>query len=157
MIPDFIILSGSPWPVLPPGIHEVGLVDFTHRFVYNERRKFLYEGLLIGITNLFIAGCPQLFIDGSYVTAKPEPGDFDLCWDIEGANEDLIDPVLLEFSNMRALQKQKFGGEFFPFTFYQKPEESFLEFFQTDKATGSKKGIIKIKNFISQGGGNYDN
>lgn len=157
MIPDFITLSGGLWPVLPSGIYEVGLTDFAQRFVYNERRKTLYEGLLVGITNLFNAGCTQLFIDGSYVTAKPEPGDYDLCWDIEGVNENLIDPVLLEFSNKRALQKEKFGGEFFPFTIYQEPNQSFLEFFQTDKATGARKGIIKITNFISQGGSNNDN
>jgi len=153
MIPDFVTISGALWPVLPPGIHEVGLAEFASRFVYNERRKSLYEGLLLGIDNLFNAGCQQLYIDGSYVTAKPQPGDFDLCWDIEGAVEDLIDPVLKEFSNKRALQKQKFGGEFFPFTFYQEPEDSIFEFFQKDKATGARKGIIKITNYISLGGG----
>lgn len=157
MIPDFITIPGALWPVLPPGIYEVGLNEFANRFVYNERRKSLYEGLLLGATNLFKAGCPQLYIDGSYVTAKPEPGDFDLCWDLEGVSEDMLDPILKDFSNKRASQKQKFGGEFFPFTFYQEPLGSFLEFFQTDKATGARKGIIKITNFISQGGGNNDN
>ena len=157
MIPDFVIIPGALWQVLPPGIHESELAEFAIRFVYNERRKSLYEGLLLGVTNLFNAGCSQLYIDGSYVTAKPEPGDFDLCWDIEGAHEDLIDPVLLEFSNKRALQKQKFGGEFFPFTSYQEPEDSIFEFFQKDKTTGVRKGIIKITSHFSQGGGNNDN
>jgi hypothetical protein len=139
MIPDFIIIPGALWPVLPAGVHEVSLGEFAGRFVYNERRKSLYDGLLLGINNLFNAGCKELYIDGSYVTAKPEPGDFDLCWDIEGTVEELIDPVLKEFSNKRASQKQKFGGEFFPFTFYQGAEDSIFEFFPKRQINRSKK------------------
>jgi hypothetical protein len=54
--------------------------------------------------------------------------------------------VLLEFGKERAAQKVKFKGELFP---AETPEgvsgKAVLEFFQTDKATGSRKGIIGIR------------
>ncbi|MGA2133522.1 MAG: hypothetical protein ABSH50_14605 [Bryobacteraceae bacterium] len=56
-----------------------------------------------------------------------------------------MDPVFLDFSNSRARQKQRFGGEFFP---AELPEgvtgRTFLEFFQIDKETGLAKGILAI-------------
>jgi hypothetical protein len=106
----------------------------------------------MGLTNLFNAGCQQAFIDGSYVTAKPIPGDYDLCWDIEGVNPDLLDPVFEDFSNKRENQKLKYGGEYFPFSFLEPPAFSFLTFFQTDKSSGGQKGIIRITNFITEKG-----
>ena len=92
------------------------------------------------------AGCRAVYIDGSYVTAKEIPGDFDACWSIEGVDADLIDPVLLSFDNDRAAQKAKYFGDIFP---AELPEglswKTFLDFFQTDKATGNRKGIIGIR------------
>lgn len=53
--------------------------------------------------------------------------------------------VLFDFSNRRAAQKRRFGGEFFP---AQGAVDTvgtvFLEFFQYDKDTGERKGIIAI-------------
>lgn len=152
MIPDFTTVHGALWPLLPPGIYDASLHEFVERFVYNDKRQVLYQGLLMGLTNLFQAGCRQAFIDGSYVTAKPVPGDYDLCWDIAGVNPNLIDPVFEDFSNKRENQKLKYGGEYFPFSFLEPPAHSFLTFFQTDKASGGQKGIIRITNFITEKG-----
>lgn len=152
MIPDFISIPGALWPLLPPGIHNASMQEFSERFVYNDKRRVLYEGLMLGLTDIFNAGCQQVFIDGSYVTAKPEPGDYDLCWDIQGVNPDLLDPVFGDFSKKRENQKRKFGGEYFPFSILEPPAHSFLTFFQTDKATGTQKGIIRITNFITEKG-----
>ena len=90
-------------------------------------------------------GCRTAYVDGSFVTAKPLPMDFDACWAIDGVDADRLDPVFLDFSNSRARQKARFGGEFFPADL---PEgitgKTFLEFFQTDKETGAPKGIVAI-------------
>lgn len=43
-----------------------------------------------------------------------KPGDFDACWDTDGVDLDVLDPVLLDLSNHRAAQRQRFGGELFP-------------------------------------------
>jgi hypothetical protein len=84
-------------------------------------------------------------VDGSFVTQRDEPGDFDGCWDVVGVDPTRLDPVFLDFDNQRAAQKARFMGEFFP---AQIPEGAsgrvFLEFFQTDRNTGSVKGIVAI-------------
>ena len=97
------------------------------------------------LTNLGAAGCRTVYVDGSFVTAKLMPGDFDACWDIEGVDPVELDPVLLTFDAGRAAQKAKYGGELFP---AQLPEglsgRTFLQFFQTDRHTGRQKGIVAI-------------
>jgi hypothetical protein len=79
------------------------------------------------------------------VTAKAVPGDFDACWDGVGVDPDRLDPVLMDFSNHRAAQKAKFGGELFV---SEAPADllgtRFLDFFQRDTNTGQPKGIVAI-------------
>jgi len=87
----------------------------------------------------------MVYLDGSFVTAKDHPADFDGCWDLAGVDPGLIDPVLLRFENQRAMQKLKFGGELFPSN--AKADQAgtrFLQFFQIDKYTGASKGILAI-------------
>lgn len=91
------------------------------------------------------AECQLVYVDGSFVTTKPEPGDFDACWALAGVDVELLDPVFLDFSSSRAQQKKRFLGEFFP---AELPDgatgRTFLEFFQTDKETGKPKGILVL-------------
>ncbi|MGE4091477.1 MAG: hypothetical protein AB7G75_11615 [Candidatus Binatia bacterium] len=114
-------------------------------FGFTPRRVQLLTGLKTALALLKAAGCRSVYIDGSFVTAKPQPGDFDACWAIEGVNPDALDPVFLDFSHARAAQKARFLGEFFPADL---PEgltgKTFLEFFQTDKNTGAAKGIVAL-------------
>ncbi len=145
MIPNFITYSGSPWPVLPPGIHDATLVEVYDRFVTNDKRKILYQGMIRGLDNIFKSGCPQVFLDGSYVTEKPNPGDYEICWDGRLVDPNLLDPVFFDFRNGRQTQKDKYGGEYFPSTMIETgSRRTFLDFFQTDKQTGNPKGIIRI-------------
>lgn len=140
MIPEFG-RSGS----LPAGIHWATWQEIESRFGFSERRMRLLAGLKLALAALHAAGCRQVYIDGSFVTVKHEPGDYDACWDIEGVDVDSLDPVFLDFSNGRRAQKRKYFGEFFP---AQMPEgatgRQFLEFFQTDKETGKPKGIVGL-------------
>ena len=92
-----------------------------------------------------IAGCKTVFLDGSFVTDKLYPGDFDACWDPAGIDTNKLDPVLLDFSNRRKRQKQKYYGEFFPSSFLADGSRTFVEYFQMDKDTGGAKGIIRIQ------------
>lgn len=130
---------------LPRGVHAADWTEVVDRFGGTPQRRALLGGLKKALDALKKAGCPRAYIDGSFVTAKLVPGDFDGCWDVTGVNPKLLDPVFLDFSNERAAQKAKFLGEFFP---AQTPEgmsgRTFLEFFQTDKATGRAKGIVVI-------------
>ncbi len=153
MIPDFVNISGSPWPLLPPGIYDSDLNEIYIRYVFNATRKAQYDGMVKGIENLFLSGCSQVFLDGSYISGKPFPNDYEICWDISFVNPNLLDPVFFDFSNGRLNQKNKYFGEFFPASIVEglsgKP---FLEFFQTDKNTGKAKGILRSFNHLKKGG-----
>ena len=48
-----------------------------------------------------------MYIDGSFVTVKLEPRDYDACWDIDGVNVEALDSVFLDFSKGRRAQKRK--------------------------------------------------
>lgn len=151
MIPDFTNANKTPWPVLPPGIWDATLKDVKERFVYNERRSDLYNGLLLGVENLFNAGCPQLFLDGSYVTGKPQPNDYEICWDSRFVNPDILDPIFLQFNNGTIDQKIKYKGEFFPALWIEANSgKPFIEFFQIDKYSAQPKGIIRIVNYLQE-------
>ncbi|MGH9855415.1 MAG: DUF6932 family protein, partial [Blastocatellia bacterium] len=98
---------------LPPGVHWTTWEEFADRFGGNQHRQDLLAGLKAALENLQQAGCPEVYIDGSFVTAKAEPQDFDGCWSKVGVDPDKLDPVLLDFSQDRAAQKAKYGGELF--------------------------------------------
>jgi hypothetical protein len=143
MIPDFVNIN-SVWDVLPPGIHSATMQEIEHRFATNAKRKFLFEGIKRGVKELQRAGCTIIFLDGSFVTAKESPNDFDTCWDPTGVDAQLLDPVLLDFGDRSLKQKLKYGGEFFPASAKADGSCTFVEFFQIDRHTGKAKGIIRI-------------
>ena len=105
-------------------------------------RKRLLVGLREALLALRRAGCRTVYIDGSFVTAKENPGDFDGCWDPKGVSLEKLDPVFLDFSNKRAPQKANDGGEMFT---SGSPAglagRTFLDFFQQDQE-GNPKGIV---------------
>ncbi len=103
----------------------------------------MLDGLAEAIELLAEAGCRQIWLNGSFVTAKDEPGDFDACWDTDDVDLDELDPVLLDLSNHRAAQKARFGGELFPNVIESQSGLSFAEFFQNERDT-SRKGIVVI-------------
>jgi hypothetical protein len=141
MLPSFTE-SGN----LPPGIHWATWEEMVARFGGSARRQELLDGMYQALRLLCDAGCQVVYVNGSFVTTKEVPGDFDACWDIEGVDADRLDSVFFDFSNSRAAQKQRFGGELFP---AQVPEGvtgvTFLEFFQMDRSTGQAKGIVAVR------------
>lgn len=142
MIPD-LDAAGN----LPPGIHSCNWDEFAKRFGCNAHRRQLIAGLRHALITLRTAGCATAYIDGSFVTAKEFPADFDGCWDRTGVRPALLqrlDPTLLDFSNSRLAQKAKYRGElFFADVAADSVGTIFLEFFQTDRE-GNKKGIVML-------------
>lgn len=134
---------------LPAGIHSATWQEFTTRFGTTPRRKMLLGGLLGALFIFKQVGCKTLYIDGSFVSSKQMPGDFDACWDPEGVDIDQlhsIEPVFFMFDRGRAAQKAKFSGEFFPATMGERGSgKTFLDFFQTNKETGASKGIVALQ------------
>src|SRR5437879_5719425 len=119
---------------LPAGVHRATWQEFIGRFGATPHRWQLLKGLEAALASLRDAGCRTAYIDGSFVTAKEVPGDFDACWDTMDVDPALLDPVFLIFDRGRAAQKARYGGELFP---AQLPNGitglTFLEFFQIDK------------------------
>lgn len=145
MIPELIAIKDSPWPVLPIGIHKADLAAVENRFASNKWRRQLFAGLVTACKCLSQAGCRHLYLDGSFVTGKPRPGDYDVCWDIHGVDTLLLDPVFSDFSDHRVAQKAKYGGEFFPSRYKADAAgRNFLEFFQLDRFSGGQKGIVLV-------------
>ena len=145
MIAALVPLPGSPWAVLPPGIHSAILSEIEAAFAITPWRRELFAGLVEASRRLRLAGCQTIYLDGSYVTRKPHPSDFDACWDPSGVDVTKLDIVFLDFSNRRKAQKAAFKGEFFPSSMMcADVGQTFMEFFQVDRFTGRQKGIISI-------------
>ena len=98
---------------LLPGIHLATWNELVERFGITPHRQKLLARLRAALLSLKDSGCRRAYIDGSFVTAKEQPDDFDGCWEVDGVDPDKLDPVLLEFSNRRAAQKAKFHAELF--------------------------------------------
>ena len=129
---------------LPPGIHLATWDDLVARFGNTPHRQMLLVGLRAALLSLKDSGCRRVYIDGSFVTAKEQPGDFDGCWDVDEVDPDMLDPVLLEFANRRAAQKAKYFGELFLANAAADPAGTrFIDFFQLDK-DGHPKGITAL-------------
>lgn len=150
MIPDWILRTGN----LPEGEHPVEWHEVVERLGFTDRRRQLLQGLADALGILQRYDCQRVWVDGSFVSDKREPGDFDCCWDYAGARIASLQadfPVFFDLSNQRHAQKQRFGGEFF---LAHRPADPvgtlFLDFFQTDTYTGDRKGILRV-DLISEG------
>lgn len=131
---------------LEPGIHLMTLEDFKTQFGYNARRQQLISGLILGMDHLRDCGCQDVYVDGSFVTTKEVPGDFDACWDFTGVDLAKVKaqyPALWTFSKGRELQKKIYQGEFFPYQAPASPTMIYMDFFQQDK-DGNPKGIVQL-------------
>jgi hypothetical protein len=141
VIPDFDAFTGN----LPGGEHAATWQDMRNRFGQTPWRQQLLAGMLDALRLLKAAGCLRVYVDGSFVTSKEEPGDFDACWDTEGVDFDLVDERLLTFDRGRATQKAAFLGELFIADARADPQGTlFREFFQTDRE-GRRKGIVLVE------------
>jgi hypothetical protein len=133
---------------LPPGIHLATWDAMVAQFGWTVHRRRLLAGLEAALELLRTAGCRRVYINGSFVTSEEEPGDIDVAWEPTGVDVARLlelEPVFEDFADRRASQKAKFLCEFFPASFAADlVGNTFLEFFQTDKDTGERKGIIAL-------------
>lgn len=146
MIPEFIPAADRyDHSYLPEGIHDAEWEEIVARFSFSFKRQQLIQGLHAACLNLHLAGVAHLYLDGSFVSNKKNPGDWDACFFAQGVNPLLLDPVLLDYKNERAAQKAKYKGE----TFLADGKSGtlgppYLQFFQKNKRTGAPKGIVRI-------------
>jgi hypothetical protein len=144
MIPPF-----EPSGILPPGIHHATWEEVVNRFGGNAHRQQLLNGLAHVVAELQRINCPTLYLDGSFVTDKPFPNDYDACWFWDLADADTADKLALLLLDTttegRAKQKAHYGGEVFLVHSHQAHKgQGVFALFQTDRETGAPKGIIGI-------------
>ena len=129
---------------LPPGIHSASWAEVVGRYGETPWRLELLAGLKTALDNLKAAGSRRAYLNGSFVTSKTNPGDFDGCWEVAGVDPALLAPVLRDWYPPRAAQKARFRGELLPVNTLLPPTwASMLDFFQTDR-DGNPKGIISL-------------
>ena len=141
MIPDF-----RDDGYLPEGLHLATEAEITFRFgTSTTRRRRLALRLRRWIELSRCVGAKRLFVDGSFVTAKPEPNDVDaVVW----LGNDFVDRV--SRGDMEALELEMM-------LLTRQPEEIFaaedrrdwddwVEFFsRTREADGRRKGIVEVE------------
>jgi hypothetical protein len=130
-----IVVSMIPSPdpqtgYLPRGVHKPMWGEISAQFATNSHRGVLLDGLLRAVTNLAGAGCRVVLLDGSFVSEKQFPQDYDGTWEPYGVDPDLVDPVLLDFSHGRAAMKAKYAGELFPASWEAAAGVLYRDYFQ---------------------------
>lgn len=130
---------------LPPGIHRATWSEFVERYATTNHRRKLLEGMERLIEHLKSIECTALYVNGSFVTSKERPNDYDACWNVRGVKFELIDPVLLGADDDgKQAMLEKYGGDIRPDQF--SPVEldgTYLDFFRIDR-DGNPKGIVEL-------------
>lgn len=130
---------------MPAGIYDATLNEVAVVFALDPWRAWLFEGLRLALADLASAGCSMAYLDGSFVTAKSVPGDFDLCWDMVGVDLAALHPALRDVAHPRTAQKARYRGDILPNVVELRSGMPFLDFFQIDRDTGSRKGIVRLE------------
>lgn len=130
---------------LPEGVHRLTMAECARQFAWNARRRFLFEGLRRAVGSLTAAGCRAILVDGSFVTAKELPNDWDAAFDPVGVIAGLLDPILLKHDDGRRAMRAKYLGDIFPWTAAASGGgPAYKQFFQKDR-DGTPKGIVEIQ------------
>jgi len=72
LIPPFDPETGA----LPPGDHQANFGEIAKRLGFTPRRRWLLKGLHAAVEAFWTAGIEEVYIDGSFCTEKPDPGQF---------------------------------------------------------------------------------
>lgn len=154
-IPARLNLSGQricclPVPTLvggklPPGEHPVAWLDLVAAFGQGSvKRKLATEGLRRFALMLHAAGGKWLFVDGSFVTGRERPSDWDGCFLSAGLDWQAVDPRLKDIQSNRDSLKADFKCDVFAAeTINGETGKPFRDFFQHER-TGKPKGILVL-------------
>ena len=130
---------------LPPGEYPCTWEELEIRYATSNSRIYQLNGLRAALENLQTAGCQTVWINGSFISDKSNPNDYDACWSSDGIDPNNLDPTLLDFKHPRHTMQRKYRGELFIADLPATPHgETFLEFFQRDK-NNNVKGILRLE------------
>lgn len=142
MIPEF-----NRHGELPKGIHDATLKQIRKRYAITAHRTTLYECFEDWVDHMRAAGCQTFHLDGSFITSKHHPGDYDALWDARGVDLAKIDPCLLDYPKDLEVINERFAGDIFPD--YAIPEGSISFYLQrmqreTRADVPRAKGIVRL-------------
>ena len=129
--------------IFKPGIHKYSMHEVERMFAYNDIRDKHFEGFMKWARELKEAGCKTVYLDGSFITRRKDPHDFDACWEpFVPKTRPKAQSLLDESIDGNLARKKEFGGDIFP-RFTAKYGDR-VEKWQYDERTRRVKGIIEI-------------
>ncbi len=127
---------------LPAGIHDATMGEIETRFAINEKRKELFNALKAVISILDECNCPEVYLDGSFITKKAEPGDYDLCYEPEGI---IATDRFRQFLKDHRSNREKYLGDIFVHLPEPPYHINLIKYWQTDTRQDDQiKGILRI-------------
>jgi len=143
MIPEF-----TDDGFLPPGIHVASLEEFRQRFnmfTGSDQRLRVFERFERLFLDAQQSGIVQrVFVGGSFVTAKPDPNDFDC---ILVLDPEILGRTLRPFQyNLvsRRMARRMFGGDVLPALDGSAALGGYLKFFQSTR-DGEPVGVVEVR------------
>ena len=138
-----MVLFDSKSGYLPIGIHRMSLEQFNGAFAWTMRRRLLLKGFMLAARELERVGCREIIVDGSFVSSKDEPGDWDGAYDPTGVDLASLDPILRKYDDGRRAMRAKYFGDVFPMDAPATSTSVYIDFFQSDRE-GNGKGVVSI-------------
>jgi hypothetical protein len=143
MIPDFYIYDNIGY--LPEGLHNAKWLEFKEKFDFSFKRKKILSGILSFGRLIKQAGGKKIYIDGSFVTNKKIPKDWDGCYCMCELNLSIASTLIQNTNiNRTKIKKEYFGDVFAEDCIEASSGLPFIDFFQRIRGTDKKKGIIVL-------------
>ncbi len=137
MLPPLDPATGA----LPAGMHEATWDEVVARSGSTPKRQALLVGMRTALRALAHAGCMRVYLAGSFVTAKAEPGDWDGCWEEAGVRVVRLPKEIAQGN--RLMMEAHYGGELYRAHDITITGENFVIFFQHNRAMQSV-GIVAL-------------
>lgn len=126
---------------LPKGIYECTWAQFADRYGTNDRRRQLLRNIQFLLEQARRQmGNVDIYVGGSFVTSKEQPGDFDMTWEISGEQVGQLYKSAEILVN-RQVQKEKLGGQLMV-TYPNSPNGGVLGWLQQNR--GRPVGVVKV-------------
>lgn len=132
--------------LLPQGLHLASLDEIEERFGrQTNRRRTLFERLRTFVGLARRVGAHRMFVDGSYVTAKPNPGDVDVVIWVGDRFFQLLDSdneqaLTLELMFLTREPKEAFA------VFDEQGWNAWIDFFsKVRNRRDVRKGLVEVK------------
>lgn len=138
------MLNFNSYGLLPKGIHKMPLADFKGLFGFNPKRlDMIEEGLEPVLKELSQFRLPEMCIDGSFVTAAPNPSDIDAY--ISTRTDKELSAFLGE---QQDLWRAKYRVDLYPAFEDLEGESSpdfWNDFFSFSGIPGTRKGLVALQ------------